>query len=165
MHVKRIFVNSIIIICAYIIIAFAATFNEDKASFFIALVSSILFGVGSALGESTTLGFCKGFPSNLVGFFGSGTGFAGIFGSGILLILKGVGLDNGPIFFIVGPSVIPYFLAFYWLHLQKKRHVYYPDEKTPLDSDDISDQLTQNENEGDLNKTGNNYDSMAENQM
>lgn len=88
-------VNSCIVAAAFLIIAFACTFNTNKAAFFIALLSSVLFGVGSALGESTTLGFCKGFPSTVVGYFGSGTGFAGIFGSGILLVLKAAGLTNG----------------------------------------------------------------------
>lgn len=83
-----------------------------------------MFGVGSALGESTTLGFCKGFPSNIVGFFSSGTGFAGIFGSGIILLLKGAGLSDGVIFLIVAPSVIPYFLSFFWLHRTKVLHHY-----------------------------------------
>ena len=76
------------------------------------------------MGEATSLGFCKGFPSTTVGFFGSGTGFAGIFGSGILLILKGAGLSDGVIFLIVAPSVIPYFFSFFWLHMNKVKYHY-----------------------------------------
>lgn len=86
-HINRIFFNSINLLAAYIIIAFACTFSTNIASFYISLGSSVLFGISSALGESTTLGFCKGFPSGVVGYFGSGTGFAGVFGSGILLLL------------------------------------------------------------------------------
>ena len=71
----------------FIVIAFACTYNENEASFFVSLVASVILGTVSAFGESTTLGFCKGFPSTVVGYFGSGTGFAGVFGSGMILIL------------------------------------------------------------------------------
>lgn len=34
------------------------------------------------------LGYCKSFSSSLIGFWSSGTGFAGIFGSGFFLVLR-----------------------------------------------------------------------------
>ncbi len=80
---------------AFIIIALASTYTGSITSFYAALGSSVLFGVASSLGESTTLGFCKGFPSDMVGYFGSGTGFAGVFGSGIILLLEAAGLKYG----------------------------------------------------------------------
>ncbi len=106
------------------IISLACTYNKYEVSFWFSLVSSIILGTGSALGESTTLGFCKGFPSSTVGFFGSGTGFAGIFGSGSILALKAAGLNNGQIFFIITPTIIPYFLAFWWISRMKAKHPY-----------------------------------------
>ena len=93
------------------------------------MLSSIILGVCSALGESTTLGFCKGFPSTIVGNFSSGTGFAGVFGSGIILILKGAGLSNGQIFFIITPTVVPYFIAFWWINRTKEMYPYIPEDK------------------------------------
>jgi len=108
-------------IIGFLIISFACTFKEHEVSFWLSLLSSVILGVGSALGESTTLGFCKG-------YFGSGTGFAGMFGSGIILILKGAGLDNGQIFFIITPTIIPYFLSFWWIYRMKVRHPYIPEE-------------------------------------
>jgi hypothetical protein len=80
--------NTLIMMCAYLLAAFAATYSQYIFSFYLALSSALLFGIGTALGESTVLGFCKGFPSTYVGLFSSGTGFAGIFGSGMLLMLK-----------------------------------------------------------------------------
>lgn len=68
-----------------------------------------MHGCTCALGESTILGFLKGFPSKLVGGFGSGTGFAGVFGSGIFLVLKPF-MSNGVIFLIVIPLVFVYFM-------------------------------------------------------
>jgi hypothetical protein len=94
-HITRIFFNSIIMLCAFIIIAFACTYSSNIGSFYVALFSSVLFGIASALGESTTLGFCNGFPSEVVGYFGSGTGFAGIFGTGTILLLELAGFDHG----------------------------------------------------------------------
>lgn len=127
-HIVRIFFNSINIMIGFLIISFACTYKEHEVSFWLSLLSSIILGIGCALGESTTLGFCKGFPSRVVGYFGSGTGFAGMFGSGIILILKGAGLSNGQIFFIITPTVIPYFLAFWWIYRMKEQHPYIPEE-------------------------------------
>jgi hypothetical protein len=82
-----------------------------------------------SLGESTTLGFCKGFPSNVVGYFGSGTGFAGVFGAGMIIALSSAGLNNGQIFFIITPTVLPYFLSFWWINNMKAKYPYVEEEK------------------------------------
>ena len=89
------FINAILMSIGFLTISFACTYNKYEASFWISLVSSVILGTVSAFGESTTLGFCKGFPSSVVGYFGSGTGFAGVFGSGIILLLQSAGLSNG----------------------------------------------------------------------
>jgi battenin len=128
-HSTRMLVNSINMAVGYLIISLACTYNQFEASFFISLVASVILGTVSAFGESTTLGFCKGFPSTVVGYFGSGTGFAGVFGSGMILILQSAGLSNGQIFFIIFPSVIPYFLSFWWLNRMKTRYPYIPEIK------------------------------------
>jgi battenin len=94
-HFHRMLINSINMMLGFLIISLACTYTQFKASFWISLVSSVILGTVSALGESTTLGFCKGFPSTIVGNFGSGTGFAGIFGSGMILILQSAGLSDG----------------------------------------------------------------------
>lgn len=41
-----------------------------------------------SFGEATMLGYSKSFSSSLIGFWSSGTGFAGIFGSGFFLVLR-----------------------------------------------------------------------------
>jgi battenin len=117
-------INTLIMITAFTLAAFAATFNQHIASFYMALVASMLFGISTALGESTILGFCKGFPSTYVGLFSSGTGFAGIFGSGLLLILKMNGFATGTIFFAITPFILVYFVSFYYLHKSKLNHPY-----------------------------------------
>jgi hypothetical protein len=57
-----------------------------------------------------------------VGYFGSGTGFAGVFGSGIILLLTGLGVDYNIIFFVISVSVVPYFISFYYLHTLKCKY-------------------------------------------
>ena len=116
------FINTIIMISAFILAALAATYSENIASFYMALGSAGLFGISTALGESTILGFCKGYPSEYVGLFSSGTGFAGIFGSGLLLILKMNGFATGTIFFVLTPFILIYFLSFLFLHKAKANH-------------------------------------------
>jgi battenin len=124
LHLYRMLINTIVMLTGFLLAAFAATYSQNITSFYMALAASMFFGVGTALGESTILGFCKGFPSIYVGLFSSGTGFAGIFGSGILLILKGNGFSTGTIFFGVAPFITLYFLSFYWLNKSKIRYPY-----------------------------------------
>ncbi len=118
------FINSTNMAIGFIVISFACTYNKVVASFYVSLVASVILGTVSSFGESTVLGFCKGFPSTVVGYFGSGTGFAGVFGSGFILILQSLKLSNGQIFFIMSPAVIPYFLCFWWINRMKARHPY-----------------------------------------
>jgi battenin len=107
-------------VVAFIIIAMATLYPLYEVAFYFALISAVMHGISSSLGGCTILGFCKGFPSEVVGYYGSGTGFAGIFGSGIFLILKGLAnLNDGIIFFCVLPSVLVYLLSFYWLNHKK----------------------------------------------
>lgn len=87
----------------------AITIKTFEAGFFISLFCAIMHGLASAFGESTILGLIKGFPSRLVGAFSSGTGFAGVFGAGIFLVLKPF-MSDGFIFLIVVPLVLLYFM-------------------------------------------------------
>ena len=83
-------------ICAFCIIALASYEGslEKENYFYLALFASVLVGIASAMGEATFLGYTNFFPSHVVGFVSSGTGFAGISGTGTLLILQGIGLSN-----------------------------------------------------------------------
>ena len=123
-------INSMNMAIGFIVISLACTFDQYEASFYISLVASVVLGTVSSFGESTILGFCKGFPSTVVGYFGSGTGFAGVFGSGMTLLLKSAGLTNGQIFFIISPCVIPYFLSFWWINRMKAKYPYIEEVKT-----------------------------------
>ena len=117
-------ISGILMLFGFLLIAFACTYDQNMAFFYVSLLAAVFLGVMSALGESTVLGFCKGFPSAVVGYFGSGTGFAGIFGAGILLVLRSANVSLGVIFFIVTPTVVPYLLGFWWINRMKTRHPY-----------------------------------------
>ena len=107
-HSLRLTINSIIMLIAYLLIA-AITIHPIPASFYLGLFCALLHGTTASLGESTILGLLKGFPGRLVGAFSSGTGFAGVFGAGIFLILQPF-LNNGIIFLIATPIVLVYFM-------------------------------------------------------
>lgn len=131
-HLIRMLMNSIILGFGFLLIIISTFYYQQDFLFYVALLSACFFGTVTALGESTILGFCKGFPSSYVGCFSSGTGFAGIFGSGLLLLLKGFGISLGEIFLFAMPFIVVYFYSFYYLHhTQKKAECMY---RLPLSS-------------------------------
>mgnify|MGYP006906998587 CR=1 FL=1 len=69
----------------------------------------------------------KGFPGENVGYFSSGTGFAGIFGSGILIILHAAKLNDWLIYLLAAPTMIPYILCVRWLVKQMKTYRFEPE--------------------------------------
>ena len=106
----------------FFLISFCVLGTNDGTSdsskvykFYLSLVASIIIGVTCALGESNVLGLLKGFPSKTIGFFGSGTGFAGIFGDSSLIILRAIGLKDWLIYSTAAPTMIPYLFCCLWL--------------------------------------------------
>ena len=81
------------------------------------------------------LGFLKEFPGDLIGYFSSGTGFAGIFGAGSLLIFKAIGLKDYLIYLLAAPTLIPYFLCFYWMDNRRNQYPFVQEEKANDDED------------------------------
>jgi hypothetical protein len=120
-HIHRLTFNSFYMLAAYLLIT-VVTIWQFEAGFWIALVAALMHGTSAAFSESTVLGFMKGFPSRLVAPFSTGTGFAGIFGSGILLLLKTVFERDGYIFAIVSPIILVYLGCIFWLQRQKMRY-------------------------------------------
>ena len=110
---------------------------SKEYKFYLSLVASIIIGVTCALGESNILGLLKGFPSNMVGFFGSGTGFAGILGTSSLLILAAIGFTDSEIYLTAAPTMIPYIYCCLWLIDKQHKHIYIP-EVIPHESQEDS---------------------------
>ena len=90
-HSIRIAINTGIMLIGYILVVVAESITGGLG-FGLCLIGSVCFGVSSAFGEVVLLGYLKSFPNVLVGAWSSGTGWAGVFGAGIYLILKGSGL-------------------------------------------------------------------------
>ena len=114
-------------VSSFLIIALCVFYSNVEAMFYVSLLASIIVGIGIALGESVNLGFLKTFPGNAIGYYGSGTGMAGITGSLIFIALQPTGLGDGAIYMIAIPTAIPYLLCFLWLDGQKKKYPYVPD--------------------------------------
>lgn len=128
-HLTRICVVTGCIVTSFVLIAFCVFYESIEAMFYVSLAASIIVGIGSALGEATNIGFLKTFPGDTIGYYGSGTGFAGITGALIFLALNACGLSDGAIYLIAAPTAIPYFLSFLWLNNQKKKYPYIPENK------------------------------------
>ena len=62
--------------------------------FWVSLVASIIIGITTALGEANVVSLLKNFPGVCIGYFGSGTGFAGILGDSLLIIMNAVGMKD-----------------------------------------------------------------------
>lgn len=60
-----------------------------------ALVSTLLIGSFTSVGDGTIIGFMKAIPADNIAGWSSGTGFAGIFGSGLYLLLRSFKLNFG----------------------------------------------------------------------
>ena len=105
--------------------------------FYLSLFASVLVGVGSALGESTLLGFLKTFPGETVGYYSSGTGFAGISGTLILTSLAATGMTRGATYLVAVPTALPYVLAFLWLDRQKRLYPYVASEASDIEVNDM----------------------------
>ena len=122
-HVNRAWLVSVLAVTSFILTG-TACYCADKSDswFYAVVVSSALTGLACGIGEATFLGFCKGFPSYTVGYVSSGTGFAGLSGTLMLLILKAIGLSNGDIFMVAIPTIIFYQAAYVWLNRRQMEY-------------------------------------------
>ncbi|CAK83473.1 unnamed protein product (macronuclear) [Paramecium tetraurelia] len=118
-HKKRIYVAISLSAVSFIIIAVCTTIEQDYA-FYISLLGATLCGCMQSFGEATMLGYSKSFSSSLIGFWSSGTGFAGIFGSGFFLVLRALKFTDFWIFITAIPFLLIYLYNFTWLDNKRK---------------------------------------------
>ena len=112
--------------------------DASKAyKFWISLLASVIIGVTCALGESNVVALLKGFPSKTVGFFGSGTGFAGISGTSMLLIMNAIGMKDWQIYLTATPTMIPYIYCCLWLIAKAKQYVFVPEDLSKLSEGEV----------------------------
>eukprot|EP00743_Colponemidia_sp_Colp-15_P006146 GILK01006606.1.p1 GENE.GILK01006606.1~~GILK01006606.1.p1 ORF type:complete len:460 (+),score=74.39 GILK01006606.1:123-1382(+) len=128
-HTSRILFIAVLMLLGYLGVA-VATF----VSFYFALAAILLVGSASSFGESVNLGFLRAFPSELVGAWSSGTGMAGVLGSGLYLILSSANLQDSLIFFVASPFAVVYCSIYLYLYRSSKsnRKVYAEEEQRAL---------------------------------
>ena len=114
---------------SFLLIALCTSHDTVAAMFYLSLVASVMMGVQRSIGETALLGFLKGFPGETIGYYGCGTGCAGVTASGLLILLKSIGMSDAVIYLVASPSLIPYFFAFWWLNKQKEQYPY--EEEVP----------------------------------
>ena len=114
---------------SFLLIALCTSHDTIAAMFYLSLVASVMMGVQRSIGETALLGFLKGFPGETIGYYGCGTGCAGVTASGLLILLKSIGMTDAAIYLVASPSLIPYFFAFWWLNKQKEQYPY--EEEVP----------------------------------
>ena len=119
-HLTRIGIVTCFTLFSFIMIAFACISRKISWFFWIAVASSIFNGISQSFGEAVIIGFLKGYPSGLIGDFSAGTGFAGPFASGTVLITKYYGMPSYLLFLIEIPTIFVYYYAFKLLVAQKK---------------------------------------------
>jgi len=105
------------------LLALASINNTFTYAFEVSLVAIGLLGISSALGESTMLGFCKGFPSYYVGYFSSGSGISGIFAGSLIVSMKYFGATISHIYVFFLPTAFLYYYCFKYLN---KLHLKFP---------------------------------------
>jgi len=75
-------------------IAVACIYDNIPWMFWFAILSSIFTGVSQSFGEAVLYGFLKGFPSYMIGYVSTGTGFSGVFATAILLVFRSLKISN-----------------------------------------------------------------------
>lgn len=111
--------------------------NPNKEyKFWVSLCASTIIGISTALGESNVVALLKGFPSKTIGFFGSGTGFAGISGTSMLIIMTALGMKDWSIYMVAVPTVIPYLWCCLWLIKKMHTYVFVPEDLKKTDDYD-----------------------------
>ena len=125
-HINRFKICAILGILAFLLISIATYEGslQKEQFFYMAIFASCLIGMSVSMGEATFLSFINGFPSHMVGYVSSGTGFGGISGTASLLLLQSLGLSNQIIFLIVTPTYFLFFYSAYWLNQQKLMYPY-----------------------------------------
>ena len=83
------------------------------------LLGILLIGMGSTLGESTNLGFLKGFPGESLAYYSASNSLAGILGNLSFLIWRPLGVPESLLYMFMVPLAIPTLLMFLWVMIQK----------------------------------------------
>lgn len=114
----------------FILISLTSYNNDQPKAFWLALLAIGILACTTAFGESTILGYCKGFPSYYVGYFVSGTGVAGLFAAVVIVSLKYFEFSLTSIYVLFMPTAILNFLCFNYLNRLHHEHPSIEEDET-----------------------------------
>eukprot|EP00762_Andalucia_godoyi_P003291 ANDGO_06646.mRNA.1 Battenin len=103
---------------------------STKVNFAFCIFGIVLTGSASAFGESVMLGYLRLHDPGMVSSWSSGTGFAGVGGAGLYLLLVAVGLSNLVIFLLMMPLVFLYWFAFFFM-IDRKDEIRHQQQSPP----------------------------------
>eukprot|EP01135_Chromosphaera_perkinsii_P003176 Nk52_evm65s236 gene=Nk52_evmTU65s236 len=109
----RFYANAVMMLCGLVCVAYSPTL-------ILALASIVIIGMGSAFGESFTLGYLRLYPAELVGGWSSGTGMAGVGGACLYMFFSFLELSNKTSFMLCVPFVGVY--LFFYMILEKPQY-------------------------------------------
>eukprot|EP00826_Nyctotherus_ovalis_P029773 TRINITY_DN2361_c0_g1_i6.p1 TRINITY_DN2361_c0_g1~~TRINITY_DN2361_c0_g1_i6.p1 ORF type:complete len:328 (-),score=83.83 TRINITY_DN2361_c0_g1_i6:79-1062(-) len=122
-------------VLGYLLISVSCLLSSTTVySFFISLGASCIHGLTSCFGESVILGYLKGFPADLVVGWSSGTGFAGVVGAGLVVLLTALDFELFAIYLVALGLVLFYLLSFIYLNRQKNKFARIEKENSVLES-------------------------------
>eukprot|EP01029_Cantina_marsupialis_P009283 TRINITY_DN2166_c0_g1_i2.p1 TRINITY_DN2166_c0_g1~~TRINITY_DN2166_c0_g1_i2.p1 ORF type:complete len:330 (-),score=93.39 TRINITY_DN2166_c0_g1_i2:438-1427(-) len=98
-------VNTLLLLIGLIVVATAP-------SFWFAVIGILFVGASSSFGESVLLGFLRKYPPSITGAWSSGTGVAGVGGSGIYMVLHALDFKDEIIFLLLIPTAFVYYATF-----------------------------------------------------
>uniref|UniRef100_A0A7S3CKN5 Battenin n=1 Tax=Strombidium rassoulzadegani TaxID=1082188 RepID=A0A7S3CKN5_9SPIT len=100
----------------FLLVSVSCFNSRDPQFFFLALLACLFVGLSQSVGEASFLGFLKQYPSHFVGFASSGTGFAGIAGTLLILFLnQAMAIDYAWIYLWTAPLFALFIVSFNWL--------------------------------------------------
>jgi len=152
-HTKRIFLALSMSLSAYIILAIS-TRSQESWGFYTALLGALLMGGANSLGEITNLGFMKGFAPDILLGWSSGTGFAGVFGAGVNLLLRYFHFDDFFIFLVMTPTFFIYWFGFNWM---KNRRVKRAEAESYMQLENVAEVTEAGEAKMNLTLSWNNF--------
>jgi len=129
---KRIICLGIYFFCGYILLSLVLILNNrkilnDKTSFLLTMIPSLIMGTGSALGELTIMGALRNYPKNLINGWSSGTGVSGIIGALLTLFFNMFKVQTQFLYLFTSPLSLIY--LFIYIIQEKVFNVYVTSNK------------------------------------
>jgi ABC-type antimicrobial peptide transport system permease subunit len=71
---------------------FALSIEDKSVGFYLSLFCTVIYGVNLAVATVTVIGFMKTFPPDVLVGYSSGSGLAGMTGSGVVMLARRLGI-------------------------------------------------------------------------